>query len=135
MGTILNSRGIKHPNTFSIVQGNTQYSYDIESINESIRLILESAEGELFGDPNYGSRLHEYLYDYVGTPLEHLIQQEVVRILTLYETRIVIAEDDVIITYDLNTRTVNIHLFYTLQSTDIKWDYQQIVYLNKEDQV
>ena len=41
----------------------TSLSYDIESINESLKAIFSINKAELFGDPNYGSNISELLFN------------------------------------------------------------------------
>lgn len=124
----MNSTSIKHPNTFSLVSGETSLVKYLDSINQSIRLILTTSRGELFGDPAYGTNLKELIFEFAGVPLETAIREEIVRVLNLYEKRIFISEEDIDITYDgKDKRTVIVDLRYNLRYTDYTSSYRQII--------
>lgn len=121
-----NSSGIRHPNTFSISQGKTLYSSKLNSINQSISLILRTAKGELFGDPEFGSNLYTYLFDSIkDTHVEDLIRDEIVTSINKYEPRVFVEADNISFEYEENT--VKINIMYNLRYTDIVSDYQYII--------
>lgn len=125
MPSAINSKSIKHPNTFSLFKGETQLSREVGAINQSIRLILTTAKGELFGDPNFGCRLHEIMFDYAGPSTDQSIRNEIVTALNQQEPRIFIQENDIKISTDqLN---VYIDLEYSLRHTDYRDAYRHIV--------
>lgn len=131
MANAINSKGIKHPNTFSISKGETLLSREVESINESIRLILSTAKGELFGSPNFGSTLYEYTYDYMTASLSDAIITTIVNDLNEQETRIFLERDDVTTRIEGNSLVIDIN--YNLRYTDYSTSYQYIVSI-QEDQ-
>lgn len=125
------TNSIAHPNEFSVITGRTQLSKEVISINESIKCILLTAEGELFGDPNYGSMLYSYLYEFEGDALHQIIKQEIVRALTAHESRIYLSEDD--ITCEDDGLTVNINIAYNIRYTDYRSEYSLLIQRRKEE--
>lgn len=107
---------INHPKEFSVVSGNTDLSVEVDSINQSIRLILMTARGELFGDPNFGSRLHEYLFDYSGEALYGLLRSEIASVLNGQESRITVFEDN--ISFKESGTTLLVDIKYTIRYTN-----------------
>ena len=124
MASVLDSRSIKHPNTFLIQTGRTQLSKEIESINQSIKLILSTSVGELWGDPEFGSYLYEYLYEYEGDNLTQTIRSEIVRALNRWESRILLDAQGVTVSYDRNTVIVNIN--YNIKYTNYTSSFRYI---------
>ena len=130
MPSIIKEKTIRHPNTFSIVTGHTLLSEDIKSINQSIKLILTTAPGELWGDPAFGSYLHEYLFEYTGEVLNTLIKAEIVRALSLWEPRLAIQESDINIVTEGVTLRININ--YKLKYTNYQGSYEYLTMIYKE---
>lgn len=132
MPSIIQEKTIRHPNTFSIVTGHTLLSEEIKSINQSIKLILTTAPGELWGDPNFGSYLYEYLFEYTGPVLDTLIKSEIVRALSIWEPRIYIQESD--ITMVTEGVTVKINVDYKIKYTNYRGTYEYLTMIYKEEQ-
>lgn len=125
------TNNIKHPLTFSTYKGTTDLASEINAINQSIKLILTTAKGELFGDPNFGSNLYEFIYEYEGEPLYQLIREEIVTCLNQQEPRISITEDNIEITQE--DVTVYINITYSLRNTDYQTTYVHSIQTNKEE--
>lgn len=125
MATAINSASIKHPETFNLVKGVTELSKEIMSVNESIRLILTTAKGELFGDPAFGSRLYEYLFDQMTENLDYVVTLEIVTSLNAQESRITVKDSDIKITHE--DRSVIIDISYELNNINYKDTYTHIV--------
>lgn len=89
---------IEHPNEFSAVTGKTQLVHEIESINQSIRLLLTTAKGELFGDPYFGCNLYSYLYEYSGETLFQMVKDDIIKTLTEQDSRIIVSDKDITVT-------------------------------------
>lgn len=107
---------IKHPKEFSIVTGNTELAKEVESINQSIKLLLLTSKGELFGSPDFGSRLREYLFDYSGDTLYDILKTEIVETLMTQDSRIVVNEDD--ISFEEEDLTLKIVIKYSVKYTN-----------------
>lgn len=86
---------IKHPNEFSAVSGRTQLVKEIESIEQSIRLILLTEKGECFGDPNFGSHLTSYQYQFSGDMLYQMLKDEISESVTSQDSRVTVKAKDI----------------------------------------
>ena len=129
MGNVINSASIKHPETFNLVKGATELSREITSVNESIRLILTSAKGELFGDPAFGSRLYEFFFDQMTENLDYLITLEIVTALNTQETRIKVKDSDIKITHE--DRNVIIDISYELTNINYRDSYTHVISIDE----
>lgn len=129
MPSLINVKSIKHPDTFNNITGKTQLSELIESINQSIRLILTTSPGELWGDPSFGSSLNDYLFEYSGDMLSKLIKTEITRALTLWEPRVLISESDISINYEGVNAYISIN--YAIKYTNYTSSYQYITRINE----
>lgn len=130
MASIIYDTNIQHPDTFSFISGNTNLTDYLNAVNQSVRLILSTSPGELFGDPNYGSRLKEYLYDYVDESFVNIIKLEIADSLTKWEPRITVRPD--MISLDYEGTTVVVTIDYILKYTDYKNTYQYITKVREE---
>lgn len=110
------TKSINHPKEFSMVSGRTELAEEVESINQSIKLLLTSARGELFGDPNFGSRLYEYLFDYSGEALYSLLRSEIVAVLSSQESRVTVFESG--ISFEERDLDLVINIKYTIRYTN-----------------
>ena len=104
-------QGLKFPFQFHRRSGgariSTATSREQEHIHESIRQILGTRRGERFLLPEFGSRLHELLFEGNDAILQGLLRHEVIDALTRWEPRIVI--EQVIMVPDGHAIQVNIH--------------------------
>ena len=109
MSTNTPIRTIKFPEIFSIGAGNTQISTGLESINDSLYLLLTSSKGELFGDPYYGTNLMKETFEYNSAIHNEIIKNDIATAIAKYEKRISVSEDDInIVNYD-NFVYITIH--------------------------
>jgi phage baseplate assembly protein W len=110
---MLYTKTIKHPILFDLVSGKTDLDDNVVSINRCLGLLLTSAKGELFGQPDFGSRLYEMLFDQYSQTYEEAVKQEIVDTITKYETRISISTNDVTIKENTdglrNSYSITIH--------------------------
>lgn len=114
------TKDIKHPDEFDIVSGKTQLCNEFESINQSIRLILTTSKNELFGDPNYGCHLQEYLLKFHGQVLNDMVMDDIAESVNTQDTRVRIRREDITINDDPNGRTLNIYIRYHLSSSNME---------------
>ena len=112
------SKDIKHPDEFSYTSGETQIVDTLQAIDQSIGLILRTAKGELFGDPEFGCNLYSYLYKYDGPALYKLIKTDVSESLNRWDNRIYVAEEDVECTSNPNDKMIDISINYHLRNTE-----------------
>lgn len=103
-------QGLKFPFQFHRRSGgariSTATSREQEHIHESIWQILGTRRGERFLLPEFGSRLHELLFEGNDAILQGLLRHEVIDALTRWEPRIVI--DEVVMASDEHVVQVNI---------------------------
>jgi len=112
-------QGLKFPFQFHRRSGgariSTATSREQEHIHESIRQILGTRRGERFLLPEFGSRLHELLFEGNDAILQGLLRHEVIDALTRWEPRIVI--EQVVMVPDEHAIQVNIR--YRLISSQV----------------
>lgn len=125
---------IMHPNEFSLVSGETNLVRDLNSIHQSIRLLLTTAKGELFGDPNFGCRLYSYLFDYEGEVLYQLIKDDIVETLTTQETRVLVNPSDINITSSESGKQLHINITYSIRYTDYRDEYELLISKRNEEE-
>ena len=117
---MLYTTSITHPKMFSLINGNTETdSLDI-SINRSIALILLTAKGEVFGNPNFGSDIRKFLFQNYTDSMRDLLIDEIVESISNWEDRIVINRGDISIEQD--DLALKIHISYTLTNSNIRGD-------------
>jgi len=89
-------QGCKFPFQFGKLTGatviSTATSRDQQHIHESIRQILGTPRGSRFLLPEFGSRLHELLFEGNDAILRGLVRHEVGDVLARWEPRIVVEE-------------------------------------------
>lgn len=123
---------IVHPNEFSLVSGKTQLVHEIASIDQSIRLLLTTAKGELFGDPYFGCNLYSYLFDYSGELLFQLIRDDIVKTLSEQEPRVVVSGNDIEIEDEQGTLKIKIP--YKVNYTNYQSEAMILVQRRKEEE-
>ncbi|MHB1001989.1 MAG: GPW/gp25 family protein [Armatimonadota bacterium] len=115
-------KGLKFPFTFQRRSGGAQVSTATSSdhahIHESIRQILGTRKGERFMRPEFGTRLHELVFEQNDRLLYGLIRHEVIEALDTWEPRVIIT--DVSVTPD-NTdgHLVLVNINYRLISSQV----------------
>ena len=111
---------IKYPITFNLVSGVTDLDDLTTSINRCIGLILTTGKGELLGDPDFGCRLYEMLFNQYSEILELQIKEEIIESLDKFESRIKVMQDDItIVQEDENDRNrFKITITYSINGTD-----------------
>lgn len=107
---MLYTKSIKYPETFNLISGKTDLDDYIVSINRCLGLLLTTAKGELLGDPNFGCRLYEMLFDQYSKNLQELIKKDIVENVEKYEKRINIKENNI----DIQENEVNGRNSYTV---------------------
>ena len=122
MSDLLYTKSIKYPSTFDLISGKTVLDDKLVSINRCISLILTSAKGELLGDPEYGSRLYELLFDQYSDNLQKIVKAEIVDCISQYESRVTISDSDITIEHNDNTdrNSFNVTINYTLKNSTVQ---------------
>lgn len=111
---------IKYPITFNLTSGVTDLDDLTTSINRCIGLILTTGKGELLGDPDFGCRLYEMLFNQYSEILELQIKEEIIESLDKFESRIKVMQDDItIVQENENDRNrFKITITYSINGTD-----------------
>lgn len=75
---------------FEITSGNgrVRISTERENIRESVIIILSTEPGERIFHPDFGTRLHQFLFEMIDSQTEEMICREIRRALRLWERRI-----------------------------------------------
>lgn len=100
---MLFSESVKHPIMFNLVSGSTDVEGLTTSINRCIGLLLTTGKGELLGDPDFGCRLYELLFEQYSQPLESQIKKEISDSIKRFEKRVVIDQSDIVIEHIENS--------------------------------
>lgn len=130
MASPLSYTDISHPSVFAREDGRSKLSREINAINQSIRLILTTSKGELFGDPDFGSTLPAYFYDNASGEFDREIQDVIAQDLNEQETRIYVRAGDVRIYHQQTTVVIDIK--YSLRYSDYTSSYQYVKKLQEE---
>ena len=111
-----NKSSISFPTVFSKVNGATKLLSGTDSINNSLKLLLLTRKGELYGDPYYGCSLQDLIYDLDDDSIADEISQSIVECISLYETRVIVNSNDISIS--ITDRDISILINYTVISTN-----------------
>jgi hypothetical protein len=116
-------KGLKFPFTFQRRSGGAQISTATSSdhahIHESIRQILGTKKGERFMRPDFGTRLHELVFEPNDQLLDGLIRHEVMEALDAWEPRIIVI-DVTVGTDSADEHLVLVNISYRLISSQIE---------------
>lgn len=115
---MLYTKSLTHPKMFSIINGNTELDSLLVSINRSIALILLTAKGELFGNPDFGSDLRKYVFDSMTPSLEEMLKTEILQSILNWESRIKLELEDIAL--EQVSDHLKIHISYTLTNSNIE---------------
>lgn len=125
------TNSINHPNEFSLVSGKTQLVKEIDSINQSLRLLFTTAKGELFGDPYFGCNLYSLIYEHEGEVLNQMIKDDIVKTATEQESRVTISDRNILIEEDQGTLKITIG--YQIRYTNYQSEVTILVQKRKEE--
>lgn len=130
---MLFTKDISHPNMFNSISGETTLEDKISAINQSIELILKTEKGELYGNPDFGGKLHSYFFRQIDSSLGPELKREIASWLNEQETRLYVSPDNVDIQYLYNKKTVAITITYNLRFSDYVTSYS--ILLNTDEEV
>ena len=115
-------KGLKFPFTFQRRSGGTQISTATSSdhahIHESIRQILGTRKGERFLRPEFGTNLHELIFEPNDRVLYGLIRHEVMTALDEWEPRVIVT-DVTVGPADSDEHLVLVNISYRLISCQV----------------
>lgn len=120
--------GIRYPDMFASANGSVSVISGRDKIKQSIDDILSTRIGQRVGAPEYGSRLHELIFEMNDDVLADLAELYTKRALDRWEDRIRIHNIDVINPIDdmddmLSEHYLNIRLVYSIRDTNIRDEY------------
>lgn len=80
--------GWKFPFGISSDHGRVEISSDSENIRQSVKIILLTEPGERRLHPEFGTKLHQFLFEKKDSQTEEMIRREVCHSLQMWEKRI-----------------------------------------------
>lgn len=93
---------------------------NIDSINQSIELILTTVPGERLFRPQFGSRFPLRIFDNFDNKLRSKIYNDLVVAIERWERRITLIKSEIKIQLEPNTHTVRIEIPYRINKTNIE---------------
>lgn len=125
-------RTFKFPNIVNLNTGKHELVSTEESISTCLGLLLRTSPGELFGDPFFGSKLTEYLFDPNRDLLRDIIQEEVFRSVERYEPRARVTGINFYID-EKNENKLHISITYMNRNTGVTEIFRDTLNLNDVD--
>lgn len=115
-------KSISYPKTFDTDSGITMLDSDYLSINTCLALLLTTAKNELFGDPDFGCRLYEFLFEQASDTLMEDVKLDIVENISKFEKRITVTQNDINIKHLDNTdrNAYSITITYVLNNSQKK---------------
>lgn len=123
--------GIMHPNEFSETSGKSQFIREIPAIEQSIRLLCTTEQGELFGDPNFGSHLTSYIYMFSGEALFQMIRDDIAKTITEQESRVIVSQSNIQV-FEEST-TLKVIVPYQIKYTNYESEVSVLIQKRKEE--
>jgi len=114
--------GWAFPIVFEVGNYQLETSSREENINQSIDVILKTRKGERSVDANFGSGLHQFLFQTMDETLKGEIVDTVKIALLEFEPRITVLNVSVDFV-DRNEGFVNIHITYEVNTTNTRHNY------------
>jgi hypothetical protein len=87
-------------------------------VRESLILLLSTYPGERITNPEFGTRIRDYIYADMAPSTLAMLKEEVFRAVGLYESRIELI--DVILNTDVQEGIIFIHLDYTIRRVNMR---------------
>lgn len=109
-------KGLKLDGMMSPTKGTPEYNTGIERINQSIKNILDTRQGERFFLPDFGSKLHLLLFERNTYLFQDLAELYIREALSIWEPRITIL--NITIPPSTEDNIVNITINYMLSNTN-----------------
>ena len=112
-------------------RGNVELSAGVDDIEESIRLILDTAKGERVMRPGFGCSVHDYAFATVDRSTLTLVETSVEEALREWEPRIDV-EDVAVSTAELDAGKLLIRIDYRVRETNNEFNLVYPFYLEGE---
>lgn len=110
---------IAWPNMFN--KTTTNVVYDKAATMQNLKILLRTDNGELWGDPQFGANLSEYMYDPNDDVAALLIRESVYVAIATYMPQLVVNRTDIIVSSKGDT------VYITITALN-KIDYQTDLY-------
>lgn len=95
-------------------QTNLNISYDVKSIHEALKGLFETNEGELLGDPNFGSKIKSMLFSIKTKINMYAIKKLIVDTATKHIPQVSINAEDINIYSNPNNNYYRLTIRYKL---------------------
>lgn len=113
-------KSLKYPNMF-----NGPYTNTIEGSSatlQNIRLLLESCRGSLLGDPYFGSKIKQYIYEQNNIILRDIIVDDLLVTLQVFIPQIKVTRQDIVLRIEGSSIYATISCINKLDSTNNLFD-------------
>jgi hypothetical protein len=115
-------RGWSFPPTFSTHEATGVKMVENEiDIKQSLEILFNTSLGERVMLPEYGCELNRYLFDSISTSKIHFLRELIRSAILKYEPRITV-NDILIDSKDYLDGIMSIHVAYTIQSTNTRFN-------------
>lgn len=105
----------------------TSLSYEIESINESIKSLLSCNQGELLGDPVYGTTIKKHLFEIKTNANSYLVKNDLAKVISDYIPQIECTYQDINIYSNPNNEKYKITIGYKIRNNGEYCTYTTIL--------
>lgn len=122
-------KSIEFPKMFN--SNSTRLVEDLAATKQNLKTLLYSEKGELFGDPYFGIRLKNYIYEQNNYILKDIIIDEIYTQLALFMPQLVVYRKDIEI---IQERASLICKFKATNQIDFTTNMYQIVLLTEEQE-
>lgn len=86
------------------------------ALNQCLKVLIQSARKELFGNPQFGSKLHELSFSNMSPILEDILTDHLLEIIGEYDRRVEVQH--IGIDFDHNTATAYINITYKYETVE-----------------
>lgn len=115
-------KGVRFPDIFSDRTGGCAIREGVEKINQAISDILMTRKGERPLRPNYGSKIHQLLFDPLDEITLDMMRIYIEEALEEWEPRIIVQRIDLSIPED-ERHTVDVEIQYRIKNTNLQEVY------------
>jgi hypothetical protein len=127
-------RGWQFPPTFSAKSGKALMVEGEQDIQDSLRVLLGTTQGERFMVPAYGLNLQDQLFESLNTTARNLLTDKIKRTLLVYESRINVLSvelDDSL----LNDGKLLVQIDYVVRASNSRFNLVHPYYLHDGTEV
>lgn len=126
-------QGWSFPPEFHRESGGVVMRTGVRDIEESLRILLGTAEGERFLNPEYGLDLHPLLFEPLSTTLLTLMKDRIKTTLLIQEPRITLLNVDIDTSAQFEG-CIHINLEYTVRATNSRYNLVYPFYLTDSNE-